>query len=151
MSEYGHSEKSDIRGEPVNNIEKSLVIVKPDGVRKKVIGEIISRFEKENLDIEKLKMLKIDEELAYRHYKDHKDKSFFDILIEYITSGPVVAMVISGENAIARVRELIGPTDPRKAEKGTIRGDFGDDITINVIHGSDSTDNARREIELFFD
>ncbi len=151
MSGYGDSEKSDIRGETDNNIEKSLVIVKPDGVRKKVIGEIMSRFEKEDLNIEKLKMLRINKELAHKHYQDHKDKSFFDILIEYITSGPVVAMVISGKNAIARVRDLIGPTDPRKAERGTIRGDFGDDITVNVIHGSDSVENARREIELFFD
>jgi len=151
MSGCGNSKKSDIRGEIDNNIEKSLVIVKPDGVKKKVIGEIISRFEKEDLNIEKLKMLRISRELAHRHYQDHKDKSFFDILVEYITSGPVVAMVISGKNAIVRVRELIGPTDPRKAERGTIRGDFGDDITVNVIHGSDSRENARREIELFFD
>lgn len=145
-----NSGKSDVPGEIVNNIERSLIIVKPDGVKKKVIGEIISRFEKEDLNIEKLKMLRIDRELALKHYQDHKDKSFFDILIEYITSGPVVAMVISGNNAIRRVREIMGPTDPEKAERGTIRGDFGEDITVNVIHGSDSRENARREIELFF-
>src|SRR4030066_1525388 len=145
-----NSEKSDILDEIDNNIERSLIIVKPDGVKKKVIGEIISRFEKEDLNIEKLKMLQKDRELAYKHYQDHKDKSFFDILIEYITSGPVVAMVISGKNAIIRVRELMGPTDPRKAKIGTIRGDLGDDITVNVVHGSDSRENARREIELFF-
>ncbi len=150
MIEGRNSGKSDILDEIDNNIERSLIIVKPDGVKKKVIGEIISRFEKEDLNIEKLKMLRIDRELALKHYRDHKDKSFFDILIEYITSGPVVAMVISGNNAITRVRELMGPTDPRKAERGTIRGDFGDDITVNVIHGSDSRENARREIELFF-
>ncbi|HEY4663330.1 MAG TPA: nucleoside-diphosphate kinase [Candidatus Humimicrobiaceae bacterium] len=150
MSGCRNSKNSDILDEIDNNLERSLIIVKPDGVEKKVIGEIISRFEKEDLNIEKLKMLRIDRELAHKHYQDHKDKSFFDILIEYITSGPVVAMVISGKNAITRVRELMGPTDPRKAKRGTIRGDFGGDITVNVIHGSDSRENARREIELFF-
>jgi nucleoside-diphosphate kinase len=150
MSGCRNSKKSDILDKIDNNIERSLIIVKPDGVKKKVIGEIISRFEKEDLNIEKLKMLRIDRELAHKHYQDHKDKSFFDILIEYMTSGPVVAMVISGKNAITRVRELMGPTDPKKAKRGTIRGDFGDDITVNVIHGSDSRESARREIELFF-
>ena len=151
MSGYGNSQDSNGQGEIDNDIERSLIIVKPDGVKKKVIGEIISRFEKEDLTIEKLKMLRIDRELAHKHYQDHEDKSFFDILIEYITSGPVVAMVISGKDAITRIRKLMGPTDPGKAKKGTIRGDFGDDITVNVIHGSDSRENARREIELFFD
>jgi nucleoside-diphosphate kinase len=134
-----------------NGTERSLVIIKPDGVKKKVIGEIISRFEKEDLVIEKLKMIRINRELACKHYQDHKDKSFFNVLIEYITSGPVVVMVISGNGAIAKVRELMGPTDSKKAKEGTIRGDFGADITINVIHGSDSRESARREIELFFD
>jgi len=151
MSGCRNSKKRDILDEIDNKIERSLIIIKPDGVKKKVIGEIISRFEKEDLNVEKLKMLRIDRELAHKHYQDHKDKNFFDILIEYITSGPVVAMVISGKNAITRVRELMGPTDPGKAKRGTIRGDFGDDITVNVIHGSDSRENARREIELFFD
>ena len=95
-------------------------------------------------------MLKIDQELACKHYQGHKNKSFFNMLIEYITSGPVVVMVISGKDAIARIRELMGPTDPGKANKGTIRGDFGNDITVNVIHGSDSRESAQREIELFF-
>jgi len=134
----------------MNNIEKSLVIIKPDGVRKKIIGEIISRFEKENLTIEKLKMMKISRDLAYKHYQDHKSKNFFNILIDYITSGPVVVMVVSGKNAISRVRELMGSTDSKKAKQGTIRGDFGVDITINVIHGSDSVESAKREIDLFF-
>ncbi len=133
-----------------NGIERSLVIIKPDGVKKKVVGEIISRFEKENLTIEKLKMLKIDRELACKHYQDHKNKDFFNVLIDYITSGPVVAMVISGKDAIAVIRELMGPTDPGKAKEGTVRGDFGNDITVNVIHGSDSRESAQREIELFF-
>jgi nucleoside-diphosphate kinase len=131
-------------------MEKSLVIIKPDGVEKKVVGEIISRIERENFNIERLKMMKISRDIALRHYSEHKNKTFFSSLIEYITSGPSVIMVISGRDAIARVRKLMGPTDSKKAEKGTIRGDFGVDITTNVIHGSDSTGSAKREIELFF-
>ncbi len=137
-------------GDVESSIEKSLVIIKPDGVKKKIVGEIISCFEKENLAIEKIKILKISRELAFRHYREHKDKKFFNILIDFITSGPSVIMVLSGENAISRIRRLMGPTDSRKAGKGTIRGDFGVDITVNVIHGSDSPESAKREIELFF-
>jgi nucleoside-diphosphate kinase len=133
-----------------DNMEKSLIIIKPDGVKKRIIGEIISRFEKEDLIIEKLKMIKISRNLAEKHYNEHKDKEFFNMLIDYITSGPVVIMVISGDNAVNRARELMGPTDSRIAKKGTIRGDFGDDITANVIHGSDSKESAEREIKLFF-
>jgi len=131
-------------------MEKSLVIIKPDGVEKKVIGKIISRIEAEGLDIEKLKMIKISRDIAYRHYHEHKDKSFFNALIAYITSGPSVVMIVSGRDAITRMRNLMGSTDSKKAEKGTIRGDFGVDITTNVIHGSDSAESARREIDLFF-
>jgi len=133
-----------------NNIEKSLIIIKPDGVKQKIIGEIISRFEKEDLIIEKLKMIEIDQELACKHYCDHKDKDFFKVLIKYITSGPVVVMVVSGVDAISKARELMGPTDSKKAETGTIRGDFGTDITVNVVHGSDSKESAKREMKLFF-
>jgi nucleoside-diphosphate kinase len=134
-----------------DNAERSLIIIKPDGVKKKIIGEIISRFEREGLSIEKLKMMKINHKLAHRHYNEHKDEKFFNTLIEYITSGPAVVMIIRGDNAITRARELMGPTDSRAAKEGTIRGDFGDDITINVIHGSDSRESAEREIKLFFD
>lgn len=142
--------EEDGAGDINGSIEKSLIIIKPDGVKKKVVGEIISRFEKENLTIEKLKMEKISRELACRHYHEHRSKDFFDILIDYITSGPSVIMVLSGENAIFRIRKLMGPTDSRKAARGTIRGDFGADVTVNVIHGSDSPESAGREIELFF-
>jgi len=131
-------------------VERSLIIIKPDGVKKRIIGEIISRFEKEGLIIEKLKMIKISRKLAHRHYNEHKDKKFFNMLIEYITSGPVVVMVICGDDAIKRARGLMGPTDSRIAKGGTIRGDFGEDITTNVIHGSDSKKSAEREIKLFF-
>jgi nucleoside-diphosphate kinase len=132
-------------------MEKSLVIIKPDAVRGKNVGEIISRIEKENLTIEKLKMANISRELAHKHYYEHKDKSFFEKLIKYITSGSAVIMVVSGENAIEKVRNLMGPTDSKKAKKGTIRGDFGTDITVNAIHGSDSPESSEREIRLFFD
>ncbi len=132
------------------NIQKSLVIVKPDGVEKKVVGEVISRFEKIGLDIEKIEMTSIDRELACKHYCDHVKREFFEKLIDYITSGPVVVMVLSGEKAISRARDLMGATDSRKAEKGTIRGDYGKDLTVNVIHGSDSEKSAEREIGLFF-
>jgi nucleoside-diphosphate kinase len=131
-------------------VEKSLIIIKPDGVKKRIIGEIISRFEREGLIIERLKMMRINRQLAEKHYNEHKEKIFFNKLIDYIISGPVVVMVISGDDVIGRVRELMGPTDSRIAKKGTIRGDFGDDITANVIHGSDSRQSAEREIKLFF-
>ncbi len=135
----------------MSDIEKSLVIIKPDGVKKKKIGEIISRLESEGLTIEELKMVKIDRDLACKHYRDHRNREFFDMLISYITSGPSVAAVVCGKDAISRIRELMGPTDSKKAKKGTIRGDFGVDITTNVIHGSDSPESAIREIKLFFD
>ena len=150
MTGYADYKKESKSGGVNSILEKSLIIIKPDGVRKKIIGEIISRFEKEGLAIEKLKMVEISRELAHRHYGEHKDKKFFNVLIEYITSGPVVVMVVSGDNAITRARRLMGPTDSRIAEKGTIRGDYGDDITENVVHGSDSKKSAEREIKLFF-
>jgi len=132
------------------SIEKSLIIIKPDGLQDRVAGKIISKFEDAGFTIENMKLTKIDEELASAHYKDHIKKDFFGPLLKYITSGPVIIMVISGEDTINRARELMGPTDSRKAPKGTIRGDFGKDITINIIHGSDSTESAEREIGLFF-
>ncbi len=130
--------------------EKSLIIIKPDAVRKKLIGEIISRFEHEGFLIENMKMVEINKELASKHYGEHKGKDFFNKLINYITSGCSVAMVVSRENAIKRAREMMGTTDSRKAKKGTIRGDFGEDVTINVVHGSDSEESAKKEIKLFF-
>jgi len=131
-------------------IEKSLIIIKPDGLQKRVAGRIISKFEEAGFTIENMKLTKIDEELASAHYKDHIKKDFFGPLLKYITSGPVIIMVISGEDTISRARNLMGPTDSREAPKGTIRGDFGKDTTINVIHGSDSAESAKREIGLFF-
>ena len=130
--------------------EKSLIIIKPDGVEKKLVGRIISRFEENGLEIERIRVLHIDKNIALAHYKEHVEKSYFPRLLKYMTSGPCIVMIIKGENAVARARKLMGCTDPQKAEKGTIRGDFGTDITINVIHGSDCESSAEREINIFF-
>ncbi|MCL4378240.1 MAG: nucleoside-diphosphate kinase [Actinobacteria bacterium] len=130
--------------------ERSLVIIKPDGVRKKAVGNIISRFEKAGLEIERIKVLEMDKTIASIHYRKHEGKPYFERLLDYMTSGPSIVMIIKGENAISKARQLMGPTDPAKAPKGTIRGDYGSDITINVIHGSDCTENAKKEIDIFF-
>ena len=133
-----------------DNIQKSLIIVKPDGVKLKVVGEIISRLEKIGMDIERIEITNISRELACEHYSDHEKRDFFEKLINYITSGPAVIMVISGKNAITRARDLMGGTDSREAKKGSIRSDYGKDNTVNIIHGSDSESSAKKEIKLFF-
>lgn len=125
-------------------------MIKPDGVQRKLIGEVIKRIEKRGLDIEKLKLMLLEKEMAERHYVQHKGRPFFDGLIDYVTSGPVVAMVISGESAIAVVRKMMGATDPAQAEPGTVRGDFALDISENIVHSSDSKESAEKEISLFF-
>jgi len=125
-------------------------MIKPDGVQRKLIGEVIKRIEKRGLDIEKLKLMLLEKEMAERHYVQHKGRPFFDGLIDYVTSGPVVAMVVSGENAIAVVRKMMGATDPAQAEPGTVRGDFALDISENIVHSSDSNESAEKEISLFF-
>jgi nucleoside-diphosphate kinase len=129
---------------------RTLVLVKPDGVRRGLIGEIVSRMEKKGLSIVALRMLRMDEALARRHYAVHEGKPFFNGLVDFITSGPVVAMLLEGEQAVDVVRTMMGDTDPKKSAPGTIRGDFGMDIGQNLIHGSDSDENARKEIDLFF-
>lgn len=131
-------------------MEKSFVMVKPDGVQRELVGEIIRRFEKKGVKIIGLKLMKINEELAKQHYAVHNGKIFFNDLIKFIISGPVVAMVFEGENVINIVRKMIGATDPTNAMPGTIRGDFVLDTGQNVIHASDSIENAKREIGLFF-
>ncbi len=131
-------------------VEQTFVMVKPDGVARGLVGEVIGRFERKGLQLRKLRMLTIDEELAGRHYAEHRDKPFFPELVEFITSGPVVAMEWSGESAVAVARTLMGPTNPVEAPPGTIRGDFGLVITNNIVHGSDSTASAERELGLFF-
>jgi nucleoside-diphosphate kinase len=131
-------------------MEKTLLIVKPDGIQKRIIGEIISRFEKRNLRISAIRMLRVDTELAHRLYDIHKGKPFFDELVDFITSGDVVAMVIEGDNVISLVRKMIGATDPMQAEPGTIRGDYALEIGRNTVHASDSQERAAYEIGLFF-
>ncbi len=130
--------------------ERTLVLLKPDAVRRRLIGELIKRIEQKNLDIVALKMIRVDKNLAEEHYAEHRGKPFFPELIEFITSGPVVAMVVEGPGAISVIRRLMGKTNPFEAEPGTIRGDFGLDLTANLIHGSDSKETAAREIERFF-
>ncbi len=131
-------------------MERTFVMVKPDGVQRGLVGEIISRLERKGLKIVAIKMLKIPMEMAERHYEEHKNKPFFSSLISYITSGPVIAMVVEGKNAVKVVRKLVGATNPAEAEPGTIRGDFGLDLGRNVVHASDSIASAEREIRLFF-
>jgi len=131
-------------------VERTFVMVKPDGVQRGLVGEIISRLERKGLKIVAIKMLKIPMEMAERHYEEHKNKPFFSSLISYITSGPVIAMVVEGKNAVKVVRKLVGATNPAEAEPGTIRGDFGLDLGRNVVHASDSIASAEREIRLFF-
>lgn len=132
------------------NIEETLVLVKPDGVKKHICGEIIARFERKGLSIKAIKMIQVPEELAKKHYAEHEGKGFFKDLIDFITSGPVLAMVIKGENAVAAVRQINGATDPLKAVPGSIRGDFATSIDENVVHASDAPETAAREIGLWF-
>ena len=131
-------------------MESTLVIVKPDGVRRGLVGEILGRIERKGLRIAELKMTTIDEDLAGRHYDEHRDKPFFGELISFITSGPVVIAKVEGEGVVPVVRTLMGPTDPAEAPPGTIRGDFGTIVTENLVHGSDSPESAKRELDLFF-
>ena len=130
--------------------ENTFIMVKPDGVSRGLVGEIISRFEEKTLKLEKMRVLTIDEELARRHYAEHVERSFFPELLDFITSGPVVAMEWSGEDAISVCRALMGATDPKQAAPGTIRGVYGLEVTHNLVHGSDSPESAAREIGIFF-
>jgi nucleoside-diphosphate kinase len=131
-------------------IENTFAMVKPDGVARGLVGEVIARFERKGLRLEKIRKLQIDEALARRHYAEHTEKPFFADLLEFITSGPVVAMEWSGESAVGVARTLMGTTDPKQATPGTIRGDFGLIVTTNIVHGSDSIDSAERELAIFF-
>ena len=131
-------------------MEKSLVLIKPDAMQRGLAGTIITRLEKQGLKLVAIRMLHLDKALARRHYAIHKDKPFFNGLVDYISSAPIVAAVFEGEEAIAVIRKTMGATNPAKAEAGTIRGDFGVDIEHNSVHGSDSAETAEKEIELFF-
>ncbi len=131
-------------------VENTYVMVKPDGVARGLVGEVISRFERKGLKLEKLAMLTMDVEIAGRHYAEHTDKPFFGDLVAFIPSGPVVAMEWSGESAVSVARTLMGGTNPAEAAPGTIRGDLGIVITHNLVHGSDSIESAERELGIFF-
>ncbi len=131
-------------------MEKSLVLIKPDAMERGLAGTIIDRLEKTGVKLVAMKMLHMDRELAHRHYAVHKDKPFFNNLVNYITSGPIIATVFEGKNAIEVIRKTAGATDPAKAEAGTIRADFGLDIEHNCVHGSDSPETAAVEIKLYF-
>jgi nucleoside-diphosphate kinase len=131
-------------------IENTFVMVKPDGVARGLVGDVVARFERKGLSLERMRMLEMDEDMAGRHYAEHVDKPFYDDLVAFITSGPVVAMEWSGESAVAVSRTLMGPTNPVEAPPGTIRGDFALEITTNIVHGSDSLTSAERELAIFF-
>ncbi len=131
-------------------MEKTLVIIKPDGVEKNVIGQIISRYESNALNLKEMKMMKATADILKLHYAEHIGKPYFQGLMAYMTSGQIVVMVLQGENAIEKVRQINGLTDPKLAEKGTIRHDFAESKTKNIVHGSDAIESANREIAIWF-
>ena len=131
-------------------MERSLILIKPDAFARNLTGEIISRFERKGLRLEALKLMTMDRDLAERHYEEHTGKPFFDELVEFITSGPLVAMVLAGERAVEAARQVIGATDPLKADAGSIRGEYAISVGQNMVHGSDSDTSAAREVALFF-
>ncbi|MFO7680331.1 MAG: nucleoside-diphosphate kinase [Chloroflexota bacterium] len=131
-------------------MERTLILVKPDGVQRGLVGEIVGRFERRGLKLAGLKFIQMSQELAETHYGVHKERPFYASLVEYITSGPIVAMVWEGKDAIAAARATMGATNPVAAAPGTIRGDFGMEIGRNLVHGSDSPENAVNEVNLFF-
>ncbi len=129
---------------------KTFFMIKPDGVQRNLVGEIISRVEAKGFSITKIKMMTISKELAEKHYGEHKDKPFFSDLVSFITSGPVVAMQVEGENVVLQIRNLMGATNPSESSPGSIRGDLATELDKNVVHGSDSDESAERELSLFF-
>ena len=131
-------------------MERTLIIVKPDGVQRGLVGQVLSRFESRGFKLAGLKLMRVSRELAERHYAEHVGKSFFEGVISFITSSPVVVGVVEGPNAIATTRAMMGATNPANATSGTIRGDFAVTMSFNVIHGSDGPESAQREIGLFF-
>jgi len=131
-------------------VERTLVLLKPDAVQRRLVGAVIGRLERKGLKLVGMKLMRITEELAKRHYAEHVEKPFFPELRDFITSSPVVAMAWDGDEAVAAVRTLMGATNPHKADPGTLRGDYGLNFTMNLVHGSDSPESARCELELFF-
>jgi nucleoside-diphosphate kinase len=143
-------EKNSKESQVGGKMERSFLMVKPDGVSRGLIGEVISRVEKKGLKIVAMKMMKIGRATAEKHYAEHKGKDFFKGLVSFITSGPVVGMIVEGEDCIRILRKMVGRTDPKESPPGTIRGDFGIDISENIVHASDSAEAAEKEIKLFF-
>jgi len=131
-------------------VERSLVFVKPDAVKRGLIGEVISRFEKKGFKIIGIKMIQFTKELSDKHYEEHINKPFYPNLLKYILLGPVVVFVVEGKDCVQIIRQMMGATKPTDALPGTIRGDFANDVTQNIIHGSDSIERAKKEIKLFF-
>lgn len=131
-------------------MEETLVLIKPDGVKRQICGEILTRYERKGLIIKAMKLLQTTKELAQEHYAEHKDKPFFGELVDFITSGPVLAFVLAGKNAVTSVRTINGATNPVDATPGSIRGDYALTMDSNVVHASDSVDSAAREIHLWF-
>lgn len=136
--------------QPKAGTERTLSIIKPDGVKNNHIGEIIARYEKAGLHVVAIKMVKLSKEQAEQFYQEHRERPFYRDLVDSMTSGPVVMMVLEGDQAVSKNRELMGATDPKKADKGTIRADFAKNVTQNTVHGSDSPESARREVLFFF-
>jgi nucleoside-diphosphate kinase len=130
--------------------QRTLVLVKPDGVRRRLIGEVIRRIEAKGFDVAEMRLMRVGEQLAREHYAEHIEKPFFSDLVSFITSGPVVAMVVEGTDAVAGMRQIMGATNPLGAVPGSLRGDFATEITENIVHGSDSAESAEREVKLFF-
>ena len=130
--------------------ERTLILVKPDAFDRGLTGEIVARFERKGLKLAAMKLMRVDRELAERHYGEHQGKPFFPDLVEFITRGPLVAMVLEADGAIEAARQVIGATNPLEAAPGSIRGDFATEITFNLVHGSDSPNSAAREVEHFF-
>ena len=131
-------------------MQKTLLLVKPDGVQRGLVGQIVSRIEQKGLKLVGLKLMRVSQELANQHYGEHVGKPFFNDLVDFITSSPIVAMAVEGENVVQVMRAIMGTTNPQEASPGTIRGDFGMTIGMNLIHGSDSAESAERELSLFF-
>jgi nucleoside-diphosphate kinase len=131
-------------------MSRTLILVKPDAFERRLTGEVIARFENKGLTIAALKHMTVERDLAERHYDEHRDKPFFGELVEFITGGPLVAMVLEGYEAVVAARQLIGATNPLEAAPGSIRGDFGLEVQTNLVHGSDSDESAAREVALFF-
>jgi nucleoside-diphosphate kinase len=136
--------------EEKSKIERTFVAIKPDGTKRKLVNKVIEKFENLNFDLKGLKLMTVTRELAEKHYGEHKGKPFFDGLVDYIISGPIVAMAWEGNSIIEITRKVVGATDPVKAAPGTIRGDFAISIAENIIHASDSPESSKRELELFF-